>query len=72
MEEKTPLLLDFLSNTLAQPTESEVSISTGTFFEQLLRHRRKLQSLLICLTVENVQKNARYCSRDHSLTVLVT
>ena len=36
---------------IAPPLESELSFSTGTFFEQLWRHRRKLQALLIHVAI---------------------
>ena len=44
-----------------------LSFSNGTFFEQLCRHRRKLQPLLIIQLLENEQKNARFYSRDCSI-----
>ena len=36
---------------IAPPLESSFSFSTGTFFEQLWHHRRKLETLLIQSTV---------------------
>ena len=55
------------SKIIAPPIESEFSFSTGTFFDQLLRHKEKAWFVSNMVDYTKTSKmNARYYSWDYS------